>query len=545
VTQFQILHDLGYVVVALAVAILLARRLKVPPIIAYIAAGLVLGPFMRLVGDSPAIEQFSRIGIALLLFLVGLELDRETLRGAGRAALAAGVTQVIVIAAAAFGIAYLFGFLPGPALLVGLAVTFSSTIVVVKLLDYRNERRVLHGRLAVGILIIQDLLVVIVLTALAGLGAPDGAPGGGDSPSVAGGLMRAFAGMALLGGIAFVSSRWLLPRPFSWIARSREAAFIWSLCWCFVFIIAAEQLRLSFEIGAFVAGVSLAQLPHTAELHRRVQPLVNFFIALFFVSLGLHMQLSAATPYLGIALALSLLVLIGKPLVVMATLVWQGFSERTSFMAAIAVGQISEFSFIVASFGVEAQILDPSVLSLAGVLGIVTLGASSYMITHSDAVYERARRWGLLKPFGAAVAEPERVAPPGGHIVVVGMNSLGRRIVRALAERGEHVVAIDTDPAKLDGLPAPTIVGDAEDDAVLAEANLANAGLLVSALQIQEANVLLAYRCRQLGVPASIHAFDPAAIGDLEHIGVDHLIVSRRDGIRQVAAEFRRAGVLR
>ncbi|MGH7551496.1 MAG: cation:proton antiporter [Longimicrobiales bacterium] len=540
-TEFQILRDLGYVVVALAVAVLIARKLKIPPIIAYIAAGLVLGPFMRLVGDSPPIEQFSRIGIALLLFLVGLELDRETLRGAGRAAVAAGIAQVTLVAAAAFGIAQGFGFLPGPALLVALAVTFSSTIVVVKLLDFRGERRVLHGRLAVGILIIQDLLVVIVLTALAGLGAPDG----GDSPGVAGGLVRAFGGMALLGGIAFVSSRWLLPRPFSWIARSREAAFIWSLCWCFLFIIAAEQLKLSFEIGAFVAGVSLAQLPHTAELHRRVQPLVNFFIALFFVTLGLHMQLEAATPYVGIAIALSLLVLIGKPLVVMAVLVRQGLSERTSFMAAIAVGQISEFSFIVASLGVEARILDPSVLSLVGVLGIVTLGASSYMITHSDAVYARARRWGLLKIFGAAADEAEHVPFPGGHIVVVGMNSLGRRIVQALVERGEQVVAIDTDPAKLEGLPASTLVGDAEDDAVLAEANLARARLLVSALQIQEANVLLAYRCRQLGVPASIHAFDPAAIGDLEHIGVDHLIVSRRDGIRLVAAEFRRAGVLR
>ncbi len=540
-TEFEILRDFGYVVLAAAGCVLLARPLRLPPIMAYIVAGLVLGPLLRLAGHSEPLEMFSEIGIALLLFLVGLELDREAIRSAGRTSLVSSLIKVMVSTALAFAVCRLFGLEAAPAALLALAVAFSSTLVVVKLLDQRGELRAPHGRLAVGILIVEDLLVVIAITALAGLEAR----GTAGAEDVAGSVLRAFAGMAVLGGIAFLAARGARPGRYCWLARSTEAVFILSLAWCFLFIVAAEQLGLSLEIGAFLAGVSLAQLPFTETLRRRVQPLVNLFTALFFVTLGVSMQLDAAADYWGIALVLSLLVLLGRPFLLFVLLVLQRQSTGTAFMTAIALGQISEFSFIVAALGVDAGILEPSIFSLVAVVGLVTIGVSSYLITHGDAVYAAARRSGLLRGLRTPVAEPKLPSPPSGHIVVVGMNSLGRRIVDELTMRGHEIVAIDTDASKLEGLAARTVTGAADDDGILEEASLARARMLISALQIQETNLFLAYRCRELGVPASIHASDPIIISELRGIGVEHLMISKHDGVRQIAAELRRAGLLR
>jgi Trk K+ transport system NAD-binding subunit len=179
-----------------------------------------------------------------------------------------------------------------------------------------------------------------------------------------------------------------------------------------------------------------------------------------------------------------------------------------------------------------------------GLVGIITIGVSSYLVTYGPVLYEALRRRGwlaFLRAPGDRVGQDEQ--PPRGHIIVVGMNSLGRRIIHTLLERGEHVVVIDNDPAKLRSLRTDTVLGSAGDEAVLAEANLRAARVVISALQIEDINALLAYRCRQLGVPVSVHAFDPALIPELEEIGVDYLIVSKHDGTRQVAAALRQAGV--
>ncbi|MGH7576343.1 MAG: cation:proton antiporter, partial [Longimicrobiales bacterium] len=431
-------------------------------------------------------------------------------------------------------------------------VTFSSTIVVVKLLDQRGDLDALYGRIAVGVLLVQDVLVLIVLTVLAALGAT-GEPtaegfaepriwaGGG----LAGGLVRTVGGMAALGASAFVAARYVA-RPFAWLARSFEALFIWSLCWCFLFIIAAEVLGLSVEIGAFIAGVSLAQLPYTRELRRRVQPLVSLFIAVFFVTLGARMQIGAAAQHWLAALVLTVIVLVIKPLTLMSIVPRLGYGERTSVLASITLAQISEFSFVLAGLGLAAGLLDEAALSLVGVVGVLTIGVSSYVIAYSDFLYGLLASSGMLRPFRATHGdEPAVEQPPAGHVIVVGLNALGRRIVHALLDRGEPLVVIDTDPGKLEGIDVTFVLGNASDDAVLDEANIDEAKLLISTLQIEDTNNLLAYRCRELGVPVSIHAFDPALIEDLEQIGVDHMMVSKHDGIRQVAAQLRVAGVIR
>ena len=540
-TDFPILRDLGLILLAAAAVVLLARQLRVPPIIAYMVAGLLLGPATHLVHPTESLELISEVGIALLLFLVGLELSLDKIRDVGRVALLAGAGQIVATGGLGFGLARLLGFGGVESALLALALTFSSTVVVVKLLEHRGDLGALYGRIAVGILLVQDVAVAIALTLLAGLEDPSelGVEAVGQS------LVKASVGMAALVAVAVVATRYVLPRLFGWLSTSLEALFIWSLTWCFGFILTAQALGLSVEIGAFVAGVSLAQLSYNEEMIRRVHPLVNFFLAIFFVTLGIHMELGEALRVWPAVLALSLFVLIGKPAILMALVPRFGYGERTSFLSGLTLGQISEFSFIVSSLALGAGLVEEGFLSVVGMVGLVTIGASAALIQGSDAVYRQASRRGLLRVFRAP-QHPEPEAPPGlrDHIIIVGMNTLGRHLVEGFVARGERVLAIDVDAGKLRGLPCRTMQGNTEHPAVLEHAELGHARLLVSALQIEDANNLLAYRARQAGVPSSIHAFDPVLSDELRENGATHLMVSKYDGIRKVAAALRELGVI-
>jgi Kef-type K+ transport system membrane component KefB len=540
-TDFPILRDLGYIVVAAVVCLLVARRLAVPAILAFMLAGLVLGPATGLVHVSESVELIAEVGIALLLFLVGLELSVGTVRDVGRVALLAGGGQVALTAAGGLGLALLLGFDAREAAVLAACLTFSSTVVAVKMLAQKRELDALHGRIAVGVLLVQDLVAVLVITLLSGLGRAGalGAAQIGES------ILLAFAGVAALTAAAVLIAAFVLRRFLEGSRTSSEAGLVWSLAWCFLFIVAAEMLSLSVEIGAFIAGVALAQLSQGQELRRRVEPLVDFFIAVFFVTLGIHMQPSAAAGLWVAGVAFTLFVLLLKPAALLSLIPRLGYDERTAFFTAVTLAQVSEFSLIVATLAAADGVIGDDVLSLVGVLGLVTIGISSFAIRSKEGLYARASRTGILQPFGA------RAAPAGdtvhhrrGHVIVVGMNTLGRRLVHALAERGEEVLAIDTDPVKLANLPAETLTGNAEHAGVLEEADLATAKLLVSSLQIEDANNLLAFRAREAGVPASIHAFDPSLVEELKLLGAKHLMISKHDGIRQVAAALRTAGFI-
>jgi Kef-type K+ transport system membrane component KefB len=536
VTDFPILIDLGLIVVAAAALVLLARLVRTPTIIAYIVAGLVLGPLTGVLEATETVHLIADIGIALLLFLVGLELSLAKIRDVGPVAVTAGIGQVVFTALGGFVLAMGLGFAVIESVFIATALTFSSTVVVVKVLTQKGELDTLYGRIGVGIFLVQDLVVIVVLTILAGLGNPEDL----SAPAVLRGVGTSLAGMFLLLGVALLASRYLLHPLFAWMSSSPEGLFIWALTWCFLFVIGAQALSVSPEIGAFLAGVSLAQLPFNEELRRRVHPLMNFFVMVFFVSLGVQMELLAAAEYWMAAIILSLFVLIGNPLIFMIIIARMGYSERTAFLTSVTVAQISEFSFVFAAVGLTSGLIDEGILSLIGVVGLVTIGGSVYMIIYNHQLYRALRRWGWLRVFRAHTGPDEDAGEtdPRGHVIVVGMNALGSRIVHELIAAGEEVVAIDSDPRKLEGLPCRTLTGSTEHLSVLDEANLADAKLLVSALQIEEANNLLAFRGREAGVPTSIHAFDRLVVDELREIGADHLIQSKSAGTRRLAAEF-------
>ena len=540
-TDLELIADLGIILTAAALLLLAARPLRVPSIVAYIVAGLILGPATHLIHATETVELISEIGIALLLFLVGLELSLDKIRAVGKAAVVAGLAQVGMTA----GLGTLLGLglgldLTGAAF-VGLALSFSSTVVVVKMLERDDELGTLHGRLAVGILLVQDVVVAVVLTLLAGLGRSGEALGPG---MVATGVFRASLGMAALLAVAVVGARWILPRAMDWMGRSLEGLFIWSLTWCFAFILLAEVLQLSVEIGAFVAGVSLAQLSYNHELVRRVNPLVDFFLAIFFVSLGVHLDAAAALRLWPLALAFTAFVLLVKPALVAILVSRFGYGSRPSFLAGVLLGQGSEFSFIMVALGASVGLVGDDIAALVALTGLLSIGVSAGLIQMGPRLYERLNRMGALRLLRGKREEGPVGTVLAGHIVVVGMNTLGRRLVDGFMERGELVLAVDTDPRKLATLPCPTLLGNTDHPAVLEEAGVARAQLVVSALQIEDANALLTHRASRLGVPISVHAFDPSLVEELEALGATHLMVSKYDGIRQVADALRRAGVM-
>lgn len=542
-TEYTLLLNLGFIVLGAAVFAFLGKLVRMPSIVAYILAGICLGPVLGLVELDHSLELISELGIALLLFLVGLELSLGKIKDVGRVAVVAGVGQVVFTAFFGFILCLLLEFSVTASLFLSVALTFSSTVVVVKLLDQKGELNHLYGRIAVGIFLVQDIVVIFVLTVLSGL---DGGEADFAFGTVALGLTRATGSMVLLTGLVYVAARYLLPRPFAWAARSPDTIFVWSLCWCFLVVGLAGVMGLSLEIGAFMAGIAVAQLPYNSDLHRRLHPLMTFFVAIFFVTLGVHMDMSAALERWDVAMILSLFVLIGNPLIFMVIIARFGYSERTAFRTSVTVAQISEFSFIFVAMGFSAGLVGQEVLSIVALVGMVTIAVSAYMILYTEPLYRILRWTRVLRIFGAHQNEDEDGSRSyAGHIIVVGMNGLGREIVKQLNLRSERVLAIDTDPNKLMGLgAADTMIGSVEYETMIEEIGMRQAKLVVSALQIEDVNHLLAYRCRKLGVPCAIHAFDVSVVDDLLDLETAYLLMPNVDGVVEQREIIEREGIV-
>ena len=521
---------LGIFVIAGALMVLLARWLRLPSLVSYVAAGLLIGPGTGLIGAGrtppEALDLLGEMGIVLLMFVVGLELSLARIREVGKVAVAAGLGQVVFTAVIGFGLCLGLGFTAIESVFIAMALTFSSTAVVVKLLDQKNELHALYGQIAVGIFLVQDIVVVVVLTFLAGLGSPDTM----SASSIALGLARAFGGMGLLLIAALVGGRLFLPPVLGWAAASPRTLFVWSLSWCMGLVIAAHALELSAEIGAFLAGLAIAQLRFADDLRRRTHPLMTFFIAIFFVSLGARMELGDAGAYWFEALMLSLFVLIGNPLIFIWIIARFGYSERTSFLTSVTVAQISEFSFIFAAMGLSMGLISQPILSLVGVVGVVTITISAYMILYNHQLYALLRRAKLLRIFRARTGD-DAERPKShlvGHVVVVGMNDLGRRVASLLHEKGETVLAIDTDGRKMSGLACHTLVGDVDYASTLEQAGLPSARMAISALRIENVNKLFVFRCRDAGVPVAVYTVDRPTREQLSEVGASHLVEARQ-----------------
>lgn len=357
--------ELALLLLACALAGGLFVRLRQPVLIAYIVVGIGVGPAgLGLVGAHEQIDLLAQIGVAVLLFAVGLKLDLQHVRHIGPVALATGLGQLTFTILVGLAIILALGRELLEALYVAVALTFSSTIIIVKLLSDKREIDSLHGRIAVGFLIVQDLAVVVammLMSALRDTGASDGVV-----LEVALSLAARLATCALL---LFVLMRWVLPVVLAAMARSQEL-LLFAIAWGVALAALGELAGFSKEAGAFLAGFSLASSPYREAMNARLTGIRDFLLLFFFIDLGARLELSTLGAELVPAVVLSLFVLIGNPLIVMAIMGWMGYRKRTGFLAGLTVAQISEFSIVFVAMGISLGHVGMQALGLTTLVGL-------------------------------------------------------------------------------------------------------------------------------------------------------------------------------
>ncbi len=449
----------------LAAAIgLIGHFLRQPLVVSYLVVGVLAGPAgIGLVRAADEVELLAELGIAVLLFLVGLKLDLGLVRSLGAAALTTGLGQVVFTAFFGFLIGLGFAMAPIEAFYVAVALTFSSTIIIVKLLSDKREIDSLHGRVALGFLIVQDVVVVLAMIALSAIGV--GAAVEDPTRAI---LLVVGAGVVLL-AVVLLFVRYLADPLSDRLARTPELLLLFAVALAAGGAAVADAVGLGKELGGLLAGVALASTPYRDALAARLAPLRDFLLLFFFVALGSRLDLGQIRADLAPAIVFSLFVLIGNPLIVLAIMGVMGFRKRTGFLAGLTVAQISEFSLVFIAMGVSLGHVGEGALGLVTLVGIVTIAASTYMILYSHELYAWLEP--LLRPFERRVTarepSPEEVRFEGlPEVVIVGLGRLGTALATRLAARGLRILAIDFDPTvvrRAAQLGLDVVYGDASD----------------------------------------------------------------------------------
>ena len=484
-------------ILAAALAIgALGARLRQPLIVSFIGVGILVGPAgIGIITRHEEIELLASVGIALLLFVVGLKLDIKMVRTVGPVALATGIGQVVFTSVIGFAITRALGFSTVSAVYIAVALTFSSTIIVVKLLSDKREIDALHGRIAVGFLIVQDIAVIMVMIGLTAFGAgKDAAPAEGILAVVMWVIVK---GVLLLGALAALM-RWGLPQFVERLARLPELLVLFAIAWAVALAAVGEVLGFSREVGAFLAGFSLASTPYREAIAGRLVTVRDFLLLFFFIDLGARLELSLLGATLLPSLVLSLFVLVGNPLIVMVIMGVMGYRKRTSFLAGLTVAQISEFSLILGALGLGLGHIDAQAMGLITTVGLVTIGLSTYLILYSGPLYEKLSPYLSIferrRPYREmAVDTPDR--PPAAEVILFGLGRYGGGIARHLLRRKKRVVGVDFDPSALARwreAGIPVVYGDAEDPELFDHLPLDEAKWVVStAPGVESGRVLL------------------------------------------------------
>ena len=535
----------GYLFYEIAALLVLAAGvgfvgllLRQPLIVSFIAVGIVAGPSVLDIARSDAqIDLLAELGIAVLLFLVGLKLDFDLVRTLGPVALVTGLGQVLFTTVFGFLIGLGLGLDPVTAIYVAVALTFSSTIIIVKLLSDKREIDSLHGRIALGFLIVQDIVVVVAMIALSAIGVGGAADGGaGEVLAVLG------WGAAMLAAVALFI-RYAANPLVERLSRAPELLVSFSIGWAALLAALGHYLGFGKELGGLLAGVSLASTPFREAIAARLASLRDFLLLFFFIALGASLDLSVLGASVGPAIVLSLFVLIGNPLIVLAIMGAMGYRKRTGFLAGLTVAQISEFSLIFMAMGVSLGHVAEEALGLVTLVGLVTIAVSTYMITYSHSIY------GWVEPVlgsferktPAAPREDAPEAPRPHDVILLGLGRYGLCIAATLRAAGLRVLGVDFSPeavrhARAEGYDA--VFGDASDPEFLAHLPLRSADWLVLSVPEHETGlthddprraVLRAARDIGFAGRVAVAAQSEATAARLEGAGADLVLMPYRD----------------
>jgi Kef-type K+ transport system membrane component KefB/Trk K+ transport system NAD-binding subunit len=427
---------------------LIGQKLRQPLIIMFLVTGIVAGPsYLGILNSYHEIELLANFGIALLLFIVGLKLDLTLIRTTGPVALATGLGQIVFTSLIGYIIAISQGMEMLTSAYVAVALTFSSTIIIVKLLSDKKEIDSLHGQIAIGFLIVQDITAILALIGLTTIGS---AGQNADPLMITLQILLKGFGLVLL---VVLLMKFVLPNLVKRLAHSMELLTLFAITYAVLFGAGSEFIGFSKEVGAFLAGISLASTEFRNTIGNRLITLRDFLLLFFFIDLGAQLDWSSVGAQLGASFIFSIFVLIGNPLIVLAIMGYMGYRRRTGFLAGLTVAQISEFSLIVAALGFKIGHISNEAVGLITLVGIVTIFLSTYMILYSEKLYfllsKPLKIFERKNPYREAAIDSLK-DEIDAEIMVVGLGNYGKSLAEYLLRRNKKILGVDFDPSILD-----------------------------------------------------------------------------------------------
>lgn len=533
--------EITIIIILAAIISVVFKLLKQPVIYAYILTGIIIGPFGFLqLENQEFIKILAELGITFLLFMLGLEIRIKNFSSVGKTAIVVGISQIVLTFMAGYALSSLFGFSNIESFYLAIALTLSSTVIVVKLLSDKRQTNSLHGKITVGILLVQDFFAIMALIFLPGLGSAQEL-----IPAIQNIGQLAFKGAIILGGVWFLSV-YVFPKLIEGLARSTETLFLVSIAWLFGFatLVSSPYVGFSVEIGGFLAGLALSNSIANYQIIARAKILRDFFIVLFFVLLGTQTSFSNILTFAIPIITFCIFVLLVKPFIVMVIMGILGFRKRTVFLSGITLAQISEFSLILAFLGQRLGHISDKVASSITVVGIVTFAASAFLILRSARVYRVFNKYIDFLEISHVRREDAETADEldglSDHVVVIGADQMGQSIIDAFEDMDVEVVAVDFDPEIFKTLLSRKIkrlYGDISDVEIQERAGLSTAKLVISTIPDLEDNLLL---IKQLGrenrrAKVVVMALDSSEAKILYKAGADYVILPHLAGGRQVA----------
>lgn len=489
--------ELSLIIVIAAILSGLMRVLKQPLIMGYVLTGLVVGPFvLNMANHTETVDALAQMGIAILLFIVGLNLSPKVIKEVGKASIITAVIQMAGTFLFGLLISLIFKFNLLSCIYLATAFSFSSTIIVLKLLGEKHDLEKLYGKIAIGILLLQDVVATFVLV---GFGSfTNGTSALGTT------VLLIIKGLALTVCLVFISSK-LLPKLSDFFAKSQEYLFLFSLAWGFGMASLFNWLGFSIEIGALVAGITLSVSPYNQEMGAKLKPLRDFFVVMFFVLLGLKMGIQNFPQLILPIIVFAILNILIKPFLITGTLIMLGFNRKVGFFAGIALSQVSEFSMILGLVGTKLGHIDNQTLSLLTLVGLVSIAVSSYLVMYSEKIYPHVSKY--LKRFERKYAQKEITEIGFYDVLLFGCNRVGYDFIRTFKHLGKAFLAVDFNPEVVKELTEKGIncrYGDAEDPDFLDSISIERSKVVISTIPDYETNSYLISKVRKLSQKINI-----------------------------------------
>ena len=480
-----IAFDFVVIIITAAALGMLAKKTKQPLIIAYIVTGIVLGPvFLDAVTENASIELFSELGLGFLLFLLGLELKIDEIRDILMSVTRIAIFQTILQTSLAFILPFLLGFTMMETVIIALCTVFGATPVIVKVLTDKDEISELPGKINVGVLILQDIYLVVILALFsAGLIGDISAAGFtlGSLGQIGFTLTRIFLLMGLIAVVSIFSSKYLLPHILDKVADNQKIIFIHGITWAFVFITLAKQIGLSIEVGGFLAGLGIGQIPYNREIQERIRTLTDFFLIIFFSTIGLQLDLSNLLVYWKKALIASAVLMVGNFLIMFYLIDREKFTPKTSFIGSINMTQVSEFSLVVGGIAVTREYIGVEILGYLSLMAIITMSLSTYLINYNKEIYRKFEKF--LERFNSDEKKDMETGFFNNHALIVGYNEMTEKILPEIREHFEQIVIVDRNHMNIDKLDEKDekhIFGDFKHEKIRNAAAPHRASLIVS-----------------------------------------------------------------